>query len=213
MPGKGRTPLDRDRVVAAALELAEREGIEALTMRRLGRSLGVEAMSLYHYFASKERLLDAVVEAVVDSMDVSGIEGSGSWEERLKQGFRAYRQLAHEHPHVFPLVGRRPVATLAALRPVELALDILRSAGLTAGEALQAFRTLSSFAFGYALSELRGFAIAEAADRTPGPGTIDRNGFPRLAEALAHASSVDRDSEFEKGLDIIVDGIRNAYLS
>ena len=208
-----RQPIDRDRVVATALELVEREGLEALTMRRLGRALGVEAMSLYHYFPSKERLLDALVEAVVEAMDVSGMEGTGSWEERLKEGFRAYRRLAHRYPHVFPLVGRRPVATLAALRPVELALDILRSAGLAPAEALQAFRTLSSFTFGYALSELRGFAIAEAAARTGPPDPIDTRGFPRLAEALGQASGVDRDREFEDGLGIVVRGIRDTYLA
>lgn len=198
-------------MVEAALELVEREGLEALTMRRLGRALGVEAMSLYHYFPSKERLLDALVEAVVEAMDVSGMEGPGSWEGRLKEGFRAYRRLAHQYPQVFPLVGRRPVATLAALRPVEFALDILRSAGLGPAEALQAFRTLSSFAFGYALSELSGFAIADAARRAGSQGPVDTGGFPRLAEALGHASGVDRDREFEAGLAIIVAGIQEAY--
>ena len=147
-------------------------------MRRIGRELGVKAMSLYHYVESKDALLDAPIETVVASMDTSGM-AEGPWEERLKAGFRAYRRLAHDYPALFPLVARRQVRTLAALRPVDTALGILREAGFPPAPALHAFRTLSSFTYGYALSEIRGFAI-ESASRGEGPP-------PEILEAQAES--------------------------
>ncbi len=205
-----RPRLDRTQILRAALELAERDGLEALSMRRLGGELGVEAMSLYHHVEGKEALLDGVVETVVASMDLSGME-SGPWQERLKEGFRAYRHLAREYPAVFPLVGRRPVRTLAALEPVDVALGLLREAGFSAGAALRAFRTLSSFAYGYALSEIRGFAIESAAGGGGPPPEVLRaeaERFPNLAEVIPEAGATDHDAEFDDGLDAIIAGLR-----
>ena len=82
-------PLDRDTILRGAVELVEREGLDALTMRRLGAALGCEAMSIYYYVASKDALLDGVVEIVVAGMDLSWGERSGPWQERLKEGYRA----------------------------------------------------------------------------------------------------------------------------
>ncbi len=205
-----RPGLDRTRVLRAAVELVEREGVEALSMRRLGRQLGVEAMSLYHHVEGKEALLDGIVETVVASMDLSGMHG-GPWHERLKEGFRAYRRLAHEYPAVFPLVGRRPVRTLGALKPVDLALGILREASFSASAALHAFRTLSSFAYGYALSEIRGFAmesVAEGGGLRSDVLRAEAERFPNLAEVMPEAGATDHDAEFEDGLDAIIAGLR-----
>ena len=182
-------------------------------MRRIGRELGVEAMSLYHYVESKDALLDGLVETVVASMDTSGM-AEGPWEERLKAGFRAYRRLAHEYPAVFPLVGRRQVRTLAALRPVDTALGILREAGFRPAPALHAFRTLSSFTYGYALSEIRGFAI-ESTSRGEGPPPeileAEAESFANLAEVIPAAGETDHDVEFEQGLDVIIRGLKSAH--
>src|SRR5262245_11167597 len=154
-----RRPLDRDVVLNAAVELVERDGLEALSMRRLGAALGIEAMSLYYYVENKDALLDGIVETVVSGMDLTWAKQSGRWQARLKAGYGAYRRLAHTHPAVFPLIGRPAGRTPAALRPVEAFLTVLREAGFPPRAALQAHRTLSSFVYGYAISELSGLAI------------------------------------------------------
>ena len=163
---------------------------------------------------SKDALLDGVVEVVVGSMDVEGMAPGPHWEERLKAGFRAYRQLAHAHPAVFPLVGRRPVRTLAALRPVEVALGVLSDAGLSPQAALHAFRTLSHYAYGHALSEIRGMAIDAASQHTgPSAETLaeEAQSFRHLTAVLPHAARADHTAEFEQGLDVIIAGIKRTH--
>jgi TetR/AcrR family transcriptional regulator, tetracycline repressor protein len=203
-----RRSLDRETILLAALELVEREGLEALTMRRLGAALGCEAMSLYYHVESKDALLDGVVEVAVAGMDLSWAERSGAWQERLKEGYRAYRRLAQTHPGVFPLIGRPAGRTLAALRPVEAFLSVLRGAGFPPRAALQAHRTLSSYVYGYGISEIRGLGLESGG---PLPVTESEwQSLPTLAEAMRGAKSVDHDREFEEGLDIIVSGLKPA---
>lgn len=197
------------RIVEAALRLVDRGGLEELSMRKLGSELGVEAMALYHYFASKEALLDAVVERVVAEMEPQ-LEDGATWEERFRAMLRSYRGLAHAHPHVFPLLGRRSVRKPEGLQPVEWALDLLRGAGLRPEQALVAFRTLSSYAFGYALSEAWGFAL-EPDPEDPSRldiRTVDPARFPRMREVAPHVVACDHDAEFERGIDFIIRGLR-----
>ena len=204
-----REPLDAQRIVQAAIGLVDRDGLEGLSMRKLGREVAVEAMALYHYFPSKDALVNAVVEAVVAEMGAPS--EAPDWEERLRERFRSYRQLAHVHPHVFPLVGKRTVKSPEALFPVEQMLDILRGAGFSPKEALHAFRTLSSYAFGYALSEISGFALEPAKDGSDARfdvRTVDRERYPRMREVAPHVVACDHDAEFETGLTVILAGLR-----
>ena len=206
-----RERLDQTTIVKSALALVDRDGLEGLSMRKLGRELAVEAMALYHYFPSKDALIDAIVEAVVGEMGAPS--EAGSWEERLRERFRSYRQLAQAHPHVFPLVGKRTVKSPEALAPVEQMLDILRGAGFTPERALQSFRTLSSYAYGYALAEIVGFALEPSADGTAARfdvRTVDPERFPRMREVAPHVVACDHDTEFELGLDIILAGLAAA---
>ena len=201
-------PLDRDAVLRAAVELVERDGLEALSMRRLGAALGIEAMSLYYYVESKDALLDGIVETLVAGMDLTWARRSGRWQDRLKEGYRAYRRLAHTHPTVFPLIGRPAERTLASLRPVEAFLNVLGEAGFRPRAALQAHRTLSSFVYGYAISELRGLALES--NLHPSIGESESQAFPSLADALAEANGIDHDKEFEQGLELIISGLTPA---
>jgi len=205
---QSRARLDRDRIVEAAVALVDRDGIEGLSMRKLGHELTVEAMALYHYFPSKDALLDAIVEAVVAEMGDS--PEVGDWQERLRERFRSYRRLAQAHPHVFPLVGKRTVKSPEALAPVEQMLDILRGAGFTPERALQSFRTLSSYAYGYALAEIVGFALEPSTDGTAAGfdvRTVDPKRFPRMREIAPHVIACDHDAEFDRGLDVILKGL------
>lgn len=173
-------------------------------MRRLARELGVEAMSLYHHVRGKEDLLDACIEEVSASLDLSGMQERGPWRERLKAGFTAYRALAHAHPHLFALVGHRPVQRLDVLRPVEVALGVFADAGFTPTQSIRAFRIANSFVYGYALSELTGLAVQTSSEATLADDPAD---FPNLAHAMPIARNADPDAEFARGLDTILDGI------
>ncbi len=180
-------------------------------MRKLGRELAVEAMALYHYFPSRDALIDAIVETVVSEMGAPS--EAGSWEEQLRERFRSYRRLAQAHPHVFPLVGKRAVKNPEALAPVEQMLEILRAAGFSPYQALHSFRTLSSYAFGYALTEIVGFALEPSADGTAARfdvRTVDPKRFPRMREVAPHVVACDHDVEFELGLDLILAGLAAA---
>src|SRR5689334_12674118 len=111
-----RTPLSRDRVAAAALELIDREGLDSLSMRKLGAALGVEAMSLYNHVDNKDDLLDAVSEMLHREI-LAGYDppASGNWQERARSMAFSYWHLAQAHPNAFAIVGSRPVSSPAGI--------------------------------------------------------------------------------------------------
>jgi AcrR family transcriptional regulator len=201
----GRQPLSRRRVLEEAVRFVDREGLEALTMRRLGAELGVEAMSLYNHVPNKDALLDGMVEVLLGELEVPP-ENRG-WEERIKEGYRAFRRLAHEHPNVFPLLVNRPPETMDGVWLVEEFLRTLEEAGFGKETALHAFRTLSSYTFGYAMAEIRGFALEPDGSRLGAHG-LSPEEFPRLCELKPQLENVDHDAEFEFGLDLILSGLR-----
>src|SRR3990170_3875876 len=151
MVAAGRQPLSRRRVLEEAVRVADCEGLEALTMRKLGAELGVEAMSLYNHVPNKSALLDGMVEVVLGEVEIPA--RNRDWEERIREGYRAFRRLAHEHPNVFPLLVNRPPETMDGVWLVEEFLQTLREAGFGREAALHAFRSLSSYTFWYAMAE------------------------------------------------------------
>ncbi len=201
----GRQPLSRRRVLEAAVRFVDREGLEALTMRKLGAALGVEAMSLYNHVPNKSALLDGMVEVLLGELDIPA--ESHGWEERLRVGYRAFRRLAHEHPNVFPLLVNRPPETMDGVWLVEEFLRTLGEAGFGKETALHAFRALSSYTFGYAMAEIRGFALEPDGSRLGAHG-LSPEEFPRLRALEPQLESVDHDAEFEFGLDLILSGLR-----
>ena len=201
----GRQPLSRRRVLEEAVRFVDREGLAALTMRKLGAELGVEAMSLYNHVPNKSALLDGMVEVLLGELEVP-TENYG-WEGRIKEGYRAFRRLAHEHPNVFPLLVNRPPETMDGVWLVEEFLRTLEEAGFDKETALHAFRALSSYTFGYAMAEIRGFALEPDGSR-PGARRLSPEEFPRLSELGPYLDAVDHDAEFEFGLDLILGGLR-----
>jgi TetR/AcrR family transcriptional regulator, tetracycline repressor protein len=202
----GRQPLSRRRVLEEAVRFADREGLEALTMRKLGAELGVEAMSLYNHVPNKGALLDGMVEVLLGELEIP--PRSRDWEERIREGYRAFRRLAHEHPNVFPLLVNRPPETMDGVWLVEEFLQTLREAGFGREEALHAFRSLSSYTFGYAMAEIRGFALEPDGSRL-GARTLSPEEFPNLGELGPQLERVDHDAEFEFGLDLLLSGLRD----
>src|SRR5215211_7013840 len=143
-----RQPLSRRRILEAAVRFADREGLEALSMRKLGSELGVEAMSLYNHVPNKGALFDGMVEVLLGELEVPPEDES--WERRIREAYRAFRRLAHEHPNVFPLLVTRPPDTMDGVWLVEEFLKTLGEAGFDPETALYAFRALSSYASGCA---------------------------------------------------------------
>src|SRR5215212_10610242 len=200
-----RQPLNRRRILEAAVRFVDMEGLEALSMRKLGAELGVEAMSLYNHVPNKSALLDGMVEVLFGELRVP--PENHSWEERVRQGYRAFRRLAHEHPNVFPLLVTRPPDTMDGIWLVEEFLKTLRGAGFDPETALYAFRALSSYASGYAMAEIRGFAMEPAGTRL-GAVALSEDDFPHINELDAPLREVDHDAEFEFGLDLILTGLQ-----
>jgi TetR/AcrR family transcriptional regulator, tetracycline repressor protein len=197
--------LSRRRVLEEAVRFVDREGLEALTMRRLGAELGVEAMSLYNHVPNKNALLDGMVEVLLGELEIPA-ENHG-WEERIREGYRAFRRLAHEHPNVFPLLVNRPPETMDGVWLVEELLRTLEEAGFGLKTALHAFRALSSYTFGYAMAEIRGFALEPDGSRS-GTYILSPEEFPHLCALRPQLENVDHDAEFEFGLDLVLTGLR-----
>ena len=200
-----RQPLNRRRVLEEAVRFVDHEKLEALTMRRLGAELGVEAMSLYNHVPNKSVLLDGMVEVLLGELEVP--PENQSWEKRIREGYGAFRRLAHEHPNVFPLLVNRPPNTMDGAWLVEEFLKTLGEAGFDKETALHAYRVLSSYTFGYAMAEIRGFALEPDGSRLGAHG-LSPEEFPRISELELHLESVDHDAEFEFGLDLILAGLR-----
>jgi TetR/AcrR family transcriptional regulator, tetracycline repressor protein len=201
------SPLQRERIVATALALVDREGLKALSMRRLGAELGVDPMAVYYHIPNKQALLDAIVEAVMAEIDLSADHAADPPEERVIRAARAYRDVLLAHSHALPIVLGRGPATAAALRPVELLIGILRDAGLPPAEAFSGMNTIAA--------AVRGFVgmIASGGDNAPAPDAIealDRSlpagEFPYLREAISYACEFGNRS-FDFGIRALARGL------
>ncbi len=197
-----RTPLTRARILEAALALVDAEGLDALSMRRLGAELSVEAMSLYHHVPSKAALLDGLHEVILSAVD---LPRGGDWIEALRAGARSFRAALTAHPHALPLFATRPAVTEGSLRHVESALALLRRAGFDAGEGAGAFQALVSFVVGHTLAEL---APPAGADRSrPRYEALSRDDFPNVIDAADALAAQGEDEGFELGLDLLLTGL------
>lgn len=203
-----RARLSREQVAGAALELADKEGIDALTMRRLADQLGVGTMTLYGYFANKRELLHAVLDAAV--ADRTGApEPEEGWRGQLAGLVRLARRNMLRHPALVEIRVREPVLQPEALRIAEQALRALTAAGFPAREATQAFRLLFTYTFGFAafspadtVDEDRSAARAAIAALPPAD-------YPALTAAGNEAAeAMGGEEAFDYGLERILDGLQ-----
>ncbi len=216
-PPSARVPLDRDRIITAAIEFIDTQGLAGLTMRRLGEVLGVEAMSLYRYVPGKEDLLDAVVDSLVLSMakDEEVLDSPrDGWQDFLQRLAHGVRRVALEHPRAFPLVASRPPEApwlrppLRSIDWVEDFLDGLISEGFTDESAVGAYRGFTSFLLGHLLLEVATHGgdvgpLDVIDDGSPDYGNLDdAPTVRRLRDALSedHAAV-----EFEEALENLLD--------
>ena len=210
---KRRGALSRERVLRAALVLADKSGIESLSMRNLGQELGVEAMSLYNHVASKDDLLDGLVDLVLGEIEVAAI--GSDWKPAMRRRAISAREVLSRHPWAAGLIESRTRPGPATLRYHDSVLGILRKAGFSVEMAAHAFSLLDSFIFGFGVQETS-MPIGAAGDQAKVADAFLRrlrdDEFPYLAEMTEHAkkTSYDHSDEFEFGLDLILDGLEKA---
>ena len=137
-------PLQREHIVSTALAIVDRDGLKSLSMRRLGDELGVDPMAVYYYLPNKQALLDAIVEAVMASIDLSVDDLAKPAEERILAAARAYRDALLAHANALPILLAHGPVTPVAMRPVELFIGILRDAGLPPAEALAGMNVIAA---------------------------------------------------------------------
>jgi len=187
--------LTREQVLRAALALVDREGAGALSMRRLARDLGVEAMTLYHHVRNKQALEDALVEQVLADA-LPGSRASGPWQDVLAQHARALHHGLAAHPGVVPLFASRPALTARNLDELEALLETLTGAGFAPGTALQLVHAVGSAVVWHHLAESGGAAAAVPEDvATP----------PLVAAALA-ARPASPDARLDLTVQALVAG-------
>jgi AcrR family transcriptional regulator len=212
--GNGRGRLSRERVLRAAVALADAGGIESLTMRRLGEDLGVEAMSLYKHVANKVDLLDGMVDLVFAEI-VLPVDGA-DWRTAMRERAVSARAALTRHPWATPLMQSRTAPGPATLRHHDTVIGTLRQAGFSVELTAHAFSALDGYIYGFAMQQksLPFDTLDEAQE-------VGRQMFARMpAGAYPHLTELtvqhilqpgyDYGDEFEYGLDLILDGLDRA---
>jgi AcrR family transcriptional regulator len=210
----GSGKVTRDVVLAAALQIIDRDGADGLSMRRLARALDRDPMILYRHAPNKAALLDGVAEMVLAQLTVDSTDPD--WAGQLRAVARDYRALALAHPNVVPLLVTRPLATPLALRPpgtlrpLEDVLALLTRAGFSGPDALHIYRALFGFLHGHVLDELQ--ELIDNPDETDdllrlGLHRLPVREFPLLRSLAPVLASYDGAAELERGLDILLTGL------
>jgi AcrR family transcriptional regulator len=210
----GSGKVTRDVILAAALEIIDRDGADGLSMRRLARALDRDPMILYRHAPNKAALLDGVAETVLAQLKVDSADPD--WAAQLRTVARDYRALALAHPHVVPLLVTRPLATPlglrppGTLRPLEDVLALLTRAGYSGPDALHIYRALFGFLHGHVLNELQ--ELVEKPEETDdllrlGLHRLPIGEFPLLRSLASALAAYDGAAELERGLDILLTGL------
>ncbi|MFG1774359.1 TetR/AcrR family transcriptional regulator C-terminal domain-containing protein [Nocardia salmonicida] len=207
-----RQPLSRDRVLDAAIRVADRGGVEAITMRRVAQELGVEAMSLYNHVPNKDAILDGVVDAVFAAIELPAA-GGADWREAIRARARSARSVLAQHSWALGLMDSRRNPGSATLRHHDAVLGVLRRAGFSLPMAAHAVSLIDSYVGGFVLQEAN-LPVAVPADVEAVAGGILANlpadELPYLTEMIVdHAlrPGYDYSGEFGFGLDLILDAL------
>ncbi|MDP9209387.1 MAG: TetR/AcrR family transcriptional regulator C-terminal domain-containing protein [Actinomycetota bacterium] len=209
-----RAPLTRERVLAAAIDLADRDGIASLSMRKLAQELGVEAMSLYHHVANKDAILDGLIDLVFGEIDLP--VGEADWKAAMRRRAISAREVLRRHPWATGLMESRSTPGPATLRHHDAVLGILRNAGFPLELAAHAYSLLDSYIYGFALQETSlpfntPEETAEVAQTMMAEFPADA--YPHLTEiTVEHVlqPGYSYASEYLFGLDLILDGLEQA---
>jgi AcrR family transcriptional regulator len=209
-----RAPLNRERVLLAAMALADHAGVESLTMRKLAKELGVEAMSLYNHVANKGDILDGLVEIVFAEIEPPRI--GGDWRAAMRRRAISTREALSRHRWAVGLMESRMRPGPANVRLHDAVLGCLREAGFSIQMAVHAYSVQDSYIYGFALQE-KGFAAQR--NELPADGDslaktmlsqLPPEEYPYIAETVGGyvtGSGFEFTDEFEFGLDLILDGL------
>jgi AcrR family transcriptional regulator len=207
-----RTPLTRERVLRAAIDLADRAGIESLSMRKLAQELRVEAMSLYNHVRDKDDILDGIVDVVVGEIEV--YPGGGNWKTSMRQQVIAARKVLLRHPWAPRVIESRTSRNPAMVSYMDSVIKLLRHGGFSVDLAHHALHVLGSRILGFTQD-----LFDDSAERSPGPEMAALFArelaakYPYAAEmamSVSHDGGLggcDDDVDFEFGLDLILDGL------
>jgi len=211
---KVRPPLTRERALQTAVAVADAEGIGALTMRRLAQELGIEAMSLYHHVASKDDILDGMVDLVFSEIELPA-EGA-KWKPAMLARARSARAALTRHPWAISLMESRTSPGPRTLRHHDAVLGSCRAAGFSVPMAAHAFSLIDSYLYGFVLQEVN-LPFDDSSDLTDVVDTIMKGfsaeEYPHLVElTVEHVlqPGYSYGDEFEYGLGLILDGLAAA---
>lgn len=220
-----RRTLSRERVLAAAVELADGQGLDAVTMRQVASGLGVEAMSLYHHLPGKSGLLDGLVESVMAEVDaaVANLEPADDWRQTVRQRCLTAREVMLLHPWAPALIGSRTAIPPAVYSHFETLVRVMIEAGFSYHLAHRALHSLGSMVLGFVQELFRPDAVAD--DASPQDSA---EAFAQMAESLPHITAMvttevhdndgdmlgwcDSQAEFEFTLDLLLDGFEGQRL-
>ncbi|MFD5555174.1 TetR/AcrR family transcriptional regulator [Streptomyces sp. NPDC127068] len=209
--GAARTPLSRDRVIRTAVAVADEKGTAALTMRAIAQPLGVEAMSLYHHVASRDDILDGMVDAVFSEIALPPHDVD--WKSAMRLRAHSVRTVLRSHPWAVGLLDSRARPGPATLRHHDAVIGTLRAGGFSVAMAAHAFSLIDSYLYGFVMQELS-LPFNGAAELEDVAGAILRDmpadAYPHLTElAIEHAlkPGYDYADEFAFGLALILDAL------
>ena len=205
-----RQPLSRERVLRAAVEIADAGGIGSLTIRSLAQALGVKPMSVYHHVANKEQILDGIVDIVFGEIDLPSPEGE--WRAEIRKRSASARQVLRRHPWAIGLLESRTTPGPATLRHHDVNIATWRAGGFSVAMTAHAYALVDSFVYGFALQE-----ASLPFDRETAPEVtaqimeqMEGGAYPHMVEfATEHVLKPGYDfaDEFDFGLDLILDGL------
>jgi TetR/AcrR family transcriptional regulator, tetracycline repressor protein len=209
-PRVGEERLTRERILEAALSLVDEAGIEALSMRRLAKKLGVDPMAIYHHLPNKRALVSALIEEVFSEMRVMDLKETEDWRERVRVWARAFRDVARAHPKLVPQLASYPeAATEATLESTEELYAAFEAAGMSPKQRVGAVGVVVDYLNGFALAEASG-AVGEPDEQREMLAMLDarsRRELPAMRRTLVALADEDLATDFEFGLDVVLAGL------
>ncbi|WP_188524122.1 TetR/AcrR family transcriptional regulator [Isoptericola cucumis] len=195
----------RAALLDAATELVDRDGLAALSMRRLGAAVGVEAMTVQHHVGTKDQLLDGLVERLLDGV-LPDLPDAGDWQGTLRAVAHGFRAQLLAHPRLVPVVATRPGITPATLRGMERALEAMQPSELGPARALEMVYAVIGLVLGQVGMEVAA-GDDTTADRVGRLDAADLDGLPLLQQAVGEAPGRERRSVFEVSLEALIRGL------
>jgi AcrR family transcriptional regulator len=208
---KRRTSLTKDRVLGTAVKLADKSGIESLSMRKLAQKLRVEAMSLYNHVANKDEILDGIVDIIVGEIELP--TDADGWRTGMRRRAISAREVLTGHPWAIRIMESRRNPGPTSLQYYEAVIKCLRQAGFSIANAAHAFSVLDSYIYGFVMQELKlpfdnSDELADVAENIL--KQMPANEYPYFTELTVEhilKPGYDYGDEFEFGLNLILDGL------